>query len=127
MGGPNSGRVSKKWTPEILDVLAEELDLWCKRKGSLWLGDFCREFDVPTKDFQEIFSREAKSLRAYERAKDWQESVFVKGGLLKKFDSGMTKFMLSNCCGYAEKTKVEGELGFVLQGLDGMTKDLTKK
>jgi len=127
MGGKGSGGASKKYTPEVLSALADELDLWCERKSSLWLKDFCREFDLCSRGFEELFSRTEKSRRAYERAKDWQESKLIKGGLFKKFDSGMTRFVLTNCCGYTEKTKIEGELGFLLGSVDGETKDLTKK
>lgn len=124
MGGPGSGRVSEKWTPALLEALADELDAWTERKGSLWLKDFCRSFDIPTRDFEAIFSRTEKSKRAYERAKDWQESLLIKGGLLKKFDSSFTKFVLSNAIGWSERKRIEGELGFLLQEVDGKTKSL---
>lgn len=127
MGGEGSGKKAKVWTSYMVDALADELDEWCKRRGSLWLKDFAREFGIKSRDFAEIMRRTEKGEDAYERAKDWQESVLVRGGLLKKLDSSFTRFVLQNTSSWSEKTTVKGELGFILQNQDGSTKDLTEK
>lgn len=119
--------MAKKYTDELLEALADELDAWCNRKNSLWLGDFCREFDIPSKQFADIFSRTEKSARAYERARDWQESVLVRGGLLNKFNSSMTKFTLMRTHNWSEKNEVQGPLGWAIDEISDETRDLREK
>ena len=64
---------------------------------------------------------------AYERAKQKQKSILIKGGLLNKFNSKIVTFCLMNCSDMVEKqaqTKSNNEAESVLLSIDGNSKDI---
>jgi hypothetical protein len=67
----------------------------------------------------------------YKRAKAWQECKLVNGGLNKKYNCSMAKFVLVNHHAWKEKTEVSGDpinpIKFILNGIDGTSKDIVEK
>jgi hypothetical protein len=64
----------------------------------------------------------------YSRAKSWQECRLVNGGLMKKYDCSMTKFVLANHHGWQKKNQISGDtanpLALIMERIAASAKDL---
>lgn len=120
----------RRYTTEDIERFADELIIWMKNESNFWLKDFCLERDIDP-DFMSEWAKENKRFNgAYKLAKGIQESRIFKGAMLDNFNTGMSKFALMNCHGWADKqeSKISGDasnpLAFVLNSIDGQSKDL---
>jgi len=123
----------KKYTDEFIEKEAEELEKWIKKPKSIWFGDFAFERgydDNRMAEFAEMNERFSGALR---EARCWQKNLLTKGALTNKLNPGFTKFVMANTCGWTEKTesKISGDisnpLNFIINNVDGTSKDLVKE
>lgn len=126
-GYPDCGR-PRTYTDEFIEKEAAAFREWIKQKGNIWFKDFARERGYHSKCFPLWAARNESFKEAYDIVNDWQESIIVKGGLLKKFSSGLSKFLLINNHGYMERQQVtvnDGDtMSDLLLKIDGATKEL---
>lgn len=103
----------KTWTNEKIDEIADEFMefiedpttlyykefvMWLKRKKNILIqSEYISRWSETNEKFKE----------AYDYAKLVQECKIVKGGLLKKLDSSMAKFMLTAVHGFSDKQVIE--------------------
>lgn len=118
----------RRYQPEDIDRFAEEFLKWMDRPDSIWYEDFCLEHDIDT-DLLSEWARENERFNgAYKRSKVWQKSKLIKGGLKNEFNSGFTKFVMSNTCGWRDRNEISGNaanpLAVVLDSIDGTTRDI---
>jgi DNA-packaging protein gp3 len=126
-GGELGGR-PEKYTQEKIEWEADAFLEWMARPDSIWYKDFALERGYPA-EYLSIWAKSNKRFsQVYERAKEWQQSKLVKGGLLNQFNAGFTKFVMSNTCGWTDRQQISGDaanpLSLLLQKVDGGTKDL---
>lgn len=118
----------KKWTPELIEAEAAAFEEWMQRPDSIWYESFCLERDFLPDRMAEWAKENERFGRVYKKAQAWQKQKLINGGLLNKFNAGFTKFVMSNTCGWYEKTQVSGDsanpLQFLLETVDGKTKQL---
>lgn len=128
--GCETGGRPRKWTEEIIEEMAKKFEAWMRRSDSIWYEDFCLEEGLLPRHLAEWAKINEKFKVVYEKSQIWQKSKLVKGGLSSEFNSGFTKFVMSNTCGWREKseTTVIGDatnpLAFILKSTDGETKEL---
>lgn len=129
--GSETGGRPVKYTPEFIDAEADAFFEWMKHKTSLWYEDFALERGYDP-DLLSMWAKENERFSGvYKRAKAWQKSLLVRGGLMNRFNAGIVKLVLFNASGWTDKqeTKVSGDatnpLACVLNLIDGKTKDLT--
>lgn len=119
-----------KYTENFIEREAEAFELWMKLDTSLWYEDFAMERGYSPQRLCEFAKQNERFSEVYEKSHTWQKSLLIRGGLLNKFNSSITKLVLSNTCGWTDKaeTKVSGDavnpLAFILQNVDGTTKEL---
>ena len=126
-GGDLGGR-PEKYTQEKIEQEADAFLEWMARPDSIWYKDFALERGYSA-EYLSIWAKSNKRFsQVYERAKAWQQSKLVKGGLLNQFNAGFTKFVMSNTCGWTDRQQISGDaanpLSLLLQKVDGGTKDL---
>lgn len=120
----------KKYTPEFIEAEAIAFETWMQHPESIWYEDFAmqRGYDP---DQLHLWAKENERFSGvYKRSKFWQKSLLIKGGLLSKYNSSIVKLVLANTIGWTDKveSKVSGDaanpLNFILQGIDGKSKEL---
>lgn len=128
--GSEMGGRPRRYSKEDIEKYADELVEWMKDESRFWFKDFCLERGIDP-DLMAEWARENEKFNgAYKHAKSLQESRIFKGSMLSVFNSGMSKFALMNCHGWADKqeAKLSGDavnpLSFILQNVDGATKEL---
>jgi hypothetical protein len=126
-GGDLGGR-PEKYTKQRIEEEAEAFLEWMARPDSIWYKDFALERGYPP-EYLSIWAKSNKRFsQVYERAKEWQQSKLVKGGLLNQFNASFTKFVMTNTCGWTDRQQITGDaanpLSLLLQKVDGSTKDL---
>lgn len=126
--GAAAGGRPEKYTLEKIEEEADAFLDWMALPESLWYKDFALERGYHP-EYLSIWAAKSKRFsQVYERAKEWQQSRLVKGGLLNQFNAGFTKFVMSNTCGWTDRQQVSGDvvnpLAVLLQKVDGTTKDL---
>jgi hypothetical protein len=120
----------RRYSIEDVERFADELIVWMKDESHFWFKDFCLERDIDPDFMAEWAKENPRFNEAYKLAKGLQESRIFKGSMMEKFNSGMSKFALMNCHGWADRSesKICGDsvnpLAFILQNVDGITKDL---
>jgi len=124
------GGRKRKYSAEDIERFADDLLIWIKQEGNYWVKDFCLENDIDP-DYMSIWARENEKFEeVYKLAKGLQESKIFKGAMCESFNSGMSKFALINCHGWADKTesKISGDqsspLAFILKNVSNTSKDL---
>jgi len=128
--GCETGGRPKKYTAEFIENEADKFLEWMNDPKSMWYEDFAlsRGYDP---DQLSLWAKENEKFSGvYKRSKAWQKSLLVRGGLLNKFNSAITTLVLTNTTGWSSKqeSKISGDavnpLSFILQNVDGKTKDL---
>lgn len=126
--GSEKGGRPIKYTKEFIEKEAAAFEEWMNRKDSIWYKDFALERGYLPDQLSEWAKVNEKFSRVYRKSQEWQQSKLVKGGLLNQFNAGFTKFVMGNTCGWSEKQQIAGDaanpLAFLLQGIDGSSKDL---
>jgi len=98
-----------KYTDEWIEKEAQAFLDWMEKPGNLFIKSFAVERGYHPNRLQEFAEKNNVFSGVYLRAKAWQEGKLVKGGLLREYDSGMTKFVLVNHHGYKEKAEISGD------------------
>jgi hypothetical protein len=128
-GCENGGRPAK-YTPEFIEAEADALEKWMQDPGSLYFKRFAFDRGYSQQRLSEFAEVNDKFSETLVRAREWQEIRLAEGAMKEELNPGFCKFLMTNLCGFAEKTetKVSGDaanpLGFVLQNVDGKTKEL---
>lgn len=129
--GCETGGRPKKYTDEFLEKEAEFLSEWIRKdKNNLFIEDFCFERGYHDSRISEFTEVNQKFSDAYDLLKMKQKTALFKGGLTKRFAYPMCALILSHNHGIIAKTeqKLSGSttdpLAFILQSIDGKTKDL---
>lgn len=90
----------KVWTAEKAEELAIDLENWLaqarENKKDFWWHDWCWGRELQPSRVSELAKEFPRFNEAYKMAKEWQESIIVKGALTKKLSDGFTKFYLCN-------------------------------
>jgi hypothetical protein len=131
--GCETGGRPRRYSTDDIEKKADELVEWMKNDSRFWFKDFCLERNIDP-DLMAEWARENEKFNgAYKLAKGLQESRIFKGAMTETFNSGMSKFALMNCHGWSDKqeTKFSGDavnpLAFILQNIDGHTKELVNE
>lgn len=118
----------KKYTSEFIEKEAEAFEEWMKSKSSLWYEDFAmdRGYDP---HLLSLWAKENERFSSvYARSQVWQKSLLIRGGLLNKFNSSITKLVLANTSGWTDRQQLSGDsanpLQFLLEKTDGSSKEL---
>lgn len=120
----------KKYTDEFIENEAEAFEKWIEKPNSPWFEDFANQRGYSPDYLSEWAKENKRFFGAYKRAQALQKSILIKGGLSNKFNPSFTKFVMSNTCGWSDRTesKISGNeqspLAFILQSVDGTSKEL---
>lgn len=123
----------KIYTKEFVDKEADLLEEWMKDKNNLFIGDFTFERGYTISRIEEFKKISEKFSVTYQKFTDRQMTELFKGGLKRKFAHPMCALILSHSHGVYQKTeqKVTGDianpLAFIVQEVDGSTKDLVNE
>lgn len=119
-----------KYTKEFIENEADEFEKWINNTKSIWHEDFAMMRNYSPRLLCLWAKQNERFSEVYEKVQLWQKSLLITGGLLSKYNCGITKLVLSNTIGWTDKqeTKLSGDstspLAFVLQDVEGSTKDL---
>ena len=128
--GAESGGKPSLHTESFIAKEAEALIEWVKSPLNLYYKKFALERGYHPQRLSEFAKKSEKFAEALERAKGWQEIRLIEGGLSNVYNASITKFVLTNCHGWAERQQstISGDssnpLSFVLNNIDGATKEL---
>lgn len=126
--GCEKGGRPTKYTKDFIENEADAFVVWMKREKSIWYKDFALERGYLPDQLSEWAKVNEKFSRVYKQSQEWQQSLLIKGGLLSKFNSNITKLVLGNTCGWTDKQQIAGDprqpLEFLIKGIDGGSKDL---
>ena len=109
-----SGR-SVKWTQEKIEEVAEYFLEFIEDSSCLYYKEFAYWLRVNHNlffnkaYFTDFSNRSERFKEIHEYAQILQEARIVKGGLIKKLDSQMSKFMLCAVHGYSDKQIISHE------------------
>ncbi len=118
-----------KYTEEVLNKLAEELEEWMKEKDNLFIERFCLLHDFP-EDAIADFSDNYRFSRAYKKFKSKQKAALIEGSLKRKYAHPMCALVLSHSHGMHMKTEqtisgsASNPLSIVLNDTTDTSKDL---
>jgi hypothetical protein len=107
----STGRL-RKWSPEWIDgTVARRLEQWVqkaiKEEQVVWIKDFALENGIPSSTFSRWnCDRYPNFAESYARAKDYQESYFVKTGLDNRKNAQFVMFCLKNNHGWIDRQDV---------------------
>jgi hypothetical protein len=96
----------EKYTSSWIEQEAEAFLKWMELPESIFFKSFAISRGYHPNRLQEFASSNKVFSGVLEIAKAWQESKLVNYGLFNKTNCGMTKFVLANHHGYAEKNQV---------------------
>lgn len=111
----------KIWTDEAIEKEAEAFLVWLSLPDSIWYEDFALERGYCPDYISEWADSNDRFRRVYKYAKGWQKSKLTKGGLLNTFNPPFTKFVMSNTCGWTDKSETKSEIS----GLQDLFKDIS--
>lgn len=121
-----------EYTEAFLEKEAEALLIWFENPSNFYYKKFALERGYSPQRLSEFAKCNQRFSEALEKAKAWQELRLVEGGLQGGYNATITKFVLTNCHNWAERTQqtLSGDavnpLSFVLQAIDGKTKELVQ-
>lgn len=119
-----------KYDDAFIENEAIEFEKWIEKPNSPWFEDFANQRGYSPDYLSEWAKENERFFGAYKRAQALQKSILIKGGLSNKFNPSFTKFVMSNTCGWSDRTesKISGNaqspLAFILQSVDGTSKEL---
>lgn len=102
-----------KYTPEVIEDIAEKLLLWAEDPKSFWLGEFCIKHGLWRQRLDEFANKSPEFSDALKRVKEIQETRLVLLAMARKIDTTMAIFALKNVAGWRDKRETEhsGQLG----------------
>ena len=109
--GCETGGRPTKYTKEFIEAEADAFDEWMKKKDSIWYKDFAYERGYDIGLIYDWARTNEKFSQAYKRSQLRQESLLVRGGLLKKFNYNMCALVLGHKYGMVAKqeNKISGD------------------
>lgn len=119
-----------KYDAKFIEAEADAFEKWMSSPDSIYFKRFAINRGYHPNRLAEFAEQNERFSGVYAQAKAWQEVRLAEGGLRNEFNSGFTKFVMGNVCGWVDKqeTKVSGDsvnpLAFLLQKADGESKDL---
>jgi len=122
----------RKYTIEFIEKEAEDMLEWIKKPGSIYYKEFALERGYSPQRFHEFRKLSDRFAEVFETISEWQETKLLKGGLLNEFNATMTKYAMSNICGWSERTETkvsgnsENPLHCIVNIISGKTKDLVE-
>lgn len=128
--GCEKGGVPKIYTNEFIEKEADALIEWMKDDNNIYLKKFAFQRGYSWRRISEFGKANQKFADTLERAHEWQEFRFGEGGLKEEFNPGFCKFMMSNLCGFSEKSEqthkgsINNPLAVILEHANNKTKDL---
>lgn len=121
-----------KYTAEFIEAEADALEKWMQQPGSIYFKRFAFDRGYSQQRLSEFAEVNQRFSATLAKAREWQEIRLAEGGLTNEFNSGFTKFVMGNVCGWSDRTetKLSGDaanpLAFLMQQVDGGSKDLVK-
>jgi len=116
------------YTVEYIRNEARLFREWMERKDSLYFTSFAVERGYDRQRLTEFAEKYTEFSDALTYARTWQESKLVNCGLKNETNSSLTKFVLQNCHGWADRQQVSGDalnpIGFLLTKADGESQEL---
>ena len=104
-GNHNSG-LTKVYTDEWITEEAARFMDWLKKPDSFYFTSFAIEQGYHVQRLTEFAESNKAFAEALKYARGWQEQKLVKCGLMNQTNSSLTKFVLQNCHGWAERSTV---------------------
>jgi hypothetical protein len=124
----NSGPQPSKYTDEFIEKEAIAFIHWFSQPENIYFKRFALERGYPPDELAQFAKKSEVFRRAYLFAKEWQECKIVEGALFNKLNSNFAKFAMANLSGWSDKQQLSGDaanpLSFLMQKIDGTTKDL---
>ena len=124
---------NSKYALHEIEDFADRLLEWMEVEDHVFLGEFYTYYGLTGKDAPKFARRSERFRQAINLAKDIQEMKIAMGGLTRKYDASMCRFVLMNHHGYVNKTesKLSGDtqnpLACILTEIDGKTKELVEE
>lgn len=116
------------YTDEYIKNEAKLFREWMQKPDSLYFGTFAVERGYCYQRLTEFANKSVEFSDTLEYAKHWQQCRLVNCGLKNETNSGLTKFVLQNCHGWAERQQISGDavnpIGFLLTKADGASQEL---
>ncbi|HEY4832822.1 MAG TPA: terminase small subunit [Waddliaceae bacterium] len=128
--GAETGGRPIKYTKEFIEAEADALEKWMQQPDSIYFKRFAFDRGYSQQRLNEFAELNEKFSETLTRAREWQECRLAEGGLMGEFNGSFCKFVMGNACGWTDRTetKLSGDavnpLAFVLQNVDGKTKEL---
>ncbi len=127
----NSGQPPSKFTQEFIEKEAIAFINWFSKPENIYFKRFALERGYPPDELANFARKSEVFNRAYMFAKAWQECKIVEGALFNKVNSSFAKFAMANLSGWSDKQQISGDvvnpLAFLLQKMDGQSKDLVNE
>jgi len=118
----------EKYTKAWIEKEAKAFLEWMKLPDSIFFKSFAIERGYSPQRFAEFAEKSQVFSEVLKMAREWQETKLINYGLFNKTNSGMTKFVLANHHGYAEKNHIAGDQGnplaIILEKINDSSKDL---
>ena len=111
--GCEKGGRPKEWTEDLINEMADRFEAFMSRQDKIWYEDFCLEQGIDPDLLTKWSKTNEKFNGVYVKSKMWQKSKLVKGGLLNEYNSGFTKFVMANTCGWRSKKKPKAQRGCI--------------
>jgi hypothetical protein len=101
----NLGGRPKRWTLEVCDNLADQLNKWVLNEENLFIKQFCVEHDFLPSEFHELIKNSEKFSKAFNKAKMILENRLSLCALTGKHKEQYTKFLMMNLHGYVDRSE----------------------
>lgn len=88
-----------KYSDEFIRKEADALLVWIADKKSYYIGTFAAERGYNRARLVEFANNNDYFSVAYDKAKQWQESIFITNALTRVWDPGFTSRVMSRVCG----------------------------
>lgn len=105
--GCEKGGCPKTHTKEFIDNEADAFMEWMKLPDSLYTKRFAISRGYLPQRMYEWAKHNQKFREVLLYAKEWQEARLAEGGMKNELNSGFTRFVMSNVCGWSEKQSTE--------------------
>ena len=116
------------YTEEFINAEADALQEWLMNDDNFYFKRFALSRGYSSQRLGEFAKVNQKFSAILDLAKEWREVRLAEGGLSGKYNAGFTKFIMGNVCGFVDKQQISGDvsnpLSFLLQTVDGSSKDL---